>query len=175
MFENKGKVLLVLSQDVLDRARVLAGKATTTLKLPVSLQIVLRALINVGLKRRIILPSLPALRVRPRRLATSGVRRGEQRACGEPRNVRPGSFSFESLSPASNENLIERGSSGTSRPCASDERGRERAPRTRTAARVVLNNVAAVCIVTALVVVFATIFGAVELLWKVLRAARRMG
>ena len=51
MFENKTKVLLILSQDVLDRARVLAGKATTALKLPVSLQIVLRALIGEGLKR----------------------------------------------------------------------------------------------------------------------------
>ena len=51
MFMNKTKVLLILTQDVLDRARVLAGKATTTLKLPVSLQIVLRALIQVGLKR----------------------------------------------------------------------------------------------------------------------------
>src|SRR6058998_1101921 len=52
MFTNKTKVLLVLTQDVLDRARVLAGEATTALKLPVSLQIVLRALIEVGLKRR---------------------------------------------------------------------------------------------------------------------------
>ena len=51
MFENKTKVLLILSQDTLDRARVLAGKTTTTLKLPVSLQIVLRALIEEGLKR----------------------------------------------------------------------------------------------------------------------------
>ena len=51
MFETKAKVLLILPQDVLDRARVLAGKATTTLKLPVSLQIVLRALIKEGLKR----------------------------------------------------------------------------------------------------------------------------
>ena len=51
MFENKARVLLILSQDVLDRARVLAGKATTALKLPVSLQIVLRALIAEGLKR----------------------------------------------------------------------------------------------------------------------------
>ena len=50
MFENKTKVLLILPQDVLDRARVVAGKATTTLKLPVSLQIVLRALIEEGLK-----------------------------------------------------------------------------------------------------------------------------
>jgi hypothetical protein len=51
MFENKTKVLLVLPQDVLDRARVLAGEATTTLKLPVSVQIVLRALIEEGLER----------------------------------------------------------------------------------------------------------------------------
>ncbi|MBI4247447.1 MAG: hypothetical protein HY728_03410 [Candidatus Rokubacteria bacterium] len=51
MFENKASVLLILPQDVLDRARVLAGKATTALKLPVSLQIVLRALIGEGLKR----------------------------------------------------------------------------------------------------------------------------
>jgi hypothetical protein len=50
MFENKTRVLLILSQDVLDRARVLAGKATAALKLPVSPQIVLRALIGEGLK-----------------------------------------------------------------------------------------------------------------------------
>ena len=52
MFANKTRVLLVLSQDVLDRARTLAGRATTTLKLSVSLQIVLRALIEEGLKRK---------------------------------------------------------------------------------------------------------------------------
>lgn len=52
MFDHKPRVLLVLSQSVLDRARVLAGKATTMLKLPVSLQIVMRALIEVGLKKK---------------------------------------------------------------------------------------------------------------------------
>ena len=51
MFDDKTRVLLVLSQDALDRARVFSGKATTSLKLPVSLQIVLRALIEEGLKR----------------------------------------------------------------------------------------------------------------------------
>ena len=51
MFENETKVLLILPQEVLDRARVLAGGATTTLKLSVSVQIVLRALIEEGLKR----------------------------------------------------------------------------------------------------------------------------
>ena len=51
MLGNKTKVLLILSQDVVDQARIVAGKATITLKLPVSLQIVLRALIEEGLKR----------------------------------------------------------------------------------------------------------------------------
>jgi hypothetical protein len=48
--EDPTRVLLILSQDVLARARVMAGKATATVKLPVSLQIVLRALIEEGLK-----------------------------------------------------------------------------------------------------------------------------
>jgi hypothetical protein len=51
MFEDRTRVLLILPQDFLDRARALAGKSTTTLKLPVSAQIVLRALIEEGLKR----------------------------------------------------------------------------------------------------------------------------
>ena len=51
MFANKTRVLLILPQDALDRARVMAGKATTTLRLPVSVQIVLRALIKEGLRR----------------------------------------------------------------------------------------------------------------------------
>jgi hypothetical protein len=32
MFEHQGSVLLILSQDVLDRVRVVAGKATAALK-----------------------------------------------------------------------------------------------------------------------------------------------
>jgi hypothetical protein len=51
MFANRTRVLLILPQEVVDRARVLAGKATTALKLPVSLQIVLRALVEEGLRR----------------------------------------------------------------------------------------------------------------------------
>jgi hypothetical protein len=51
MFEDKAKVLLAVPQPVLDRARVFAGTATTRLKRPVSLQMVLRALIDEGLKR----------------------------------------------------------------------------------------------------------------------------
>ena len=51
MFTHTTRVLLILPRDLLDRARVLAGQATATFKLPVSLQIVLRALIGEGLKR----------------------------------------------------------------------------------------------------------------------------
>jgi hypothetical protein len=51
MVTNTTRVLLLLPRDLLDRARVLAGKATATFRLPVSLQIVLRALIGEGLKR----------------------------------------------------------------------------------------------------------------------------
>lgn len=51
MFEEKAKVLLVVPQPILDRARVFAGATTTRFKRPVSLQMVLRALIDEGLKR----------------------------------------------------------------------------------------------------------------------------
>jgi hypothetical protein len=50
MIGNKSRVLLILPQQVLDRARAYAGRTTSTLKLAVSLQIVLRALIEEGLK-----------------------------------------------------------------------------------------------------------------------------
>ena len=49
---NEARVLVILPRDLVDRARVLAGRATTSLRLPVSLQIVLRALTEEGLKRR---------------------------------------------------------------------------------------------------------------------------
>jgi hypothetical protein len=52
MVENRARVLLILPENLLAEARVLAGKATVKLKLPVSLQITLRALIEVGLKRQ---------------------------------------------------------------------------------------------------------------------------
>ena len=89
---NKTKVLLVLPQDVLDRARVLAGETTTALKLPVSLQIVLRALIWVGLKRE----SHPALfaniesQARAVRQKRSGARRagaGRYQPSGNPQGL----------------------------------------------------------------------------------------
>jgi hypothetical protein len=91
MFGNKTKVLLMLTQDVLDQARVLAGKATAALKLPVSLQIVLRALIEVGLKQE----DRPALltnigdQAKAVRLQRSGARR--EWAAGGSTNLRSGS------------------------------------------------------------------------------------
>jgi hypothetical protein len=57
MFDQETRVLMVLPSDLVDRARGLAGRATMSMKLPVSLQIVFRALIDEGLKR----PTDPAL------------------------------------------------------------------------------------------------------------------
>ena len=51
MFDNEARVLMILERDLVDRARTLAGRATVAMKLPVSLQIVFRALIEEGLKR----------------------------------------------------------------------------------------------------------------------------
>ncbi|MGH7389994.1 MAG: hypothetical protein ACREM3_11150 [Candidatus Rokuibacteriota bacterium] len=85
MLENTTKVLLILSQDVLDQARTVAGKATITLKLPVSLQIVLRALIEEGLKRDnnpTLLANVESQAKAVRRLRS--VARGGGRAEGEP-------------------------------------------------------------------------------------------
>src|SRR5216110_105132 len=79
MFANKTRVLLVLPEDVLGQARVLAGRATAALKLPVSLQIVLRALIEEGLKRdgdRALLANVEDQAVAVRRLRSLGRRAG---------------------------------------------------------------------------------------------------
>ena len=51
MFESETRVLIILPRELVDRARALAGRTTISMKLPVSLQIVLRALIEEGLKR----------------------------------------------------------------------------------------------------------------------------
>ena len=91
MFENKTKVLLILPQDVLDRARVLAGKVTTTLKLPVSLQIVLRALIEEGLARdgdRTLLANIEGQAHAVRRIRSLAGRGGGAAAAQPP--LRPG-------------------------------------------------------------------------------------
>jgi hypothetical protein len=85
MLENKSKVLLILSQDVVDQARIVAGKAMVTLKLPVSLQIVLRALIEDGLKRDdrpTLLANVESQAKAVRRLRS--VARQGRRAEGEP-------------------------------------------------------------------------------------------
>src|SRR5207247_9133342 len=91
MLENKTTVLLILSQDVLDQARVVAGKATITLKLPVSLQIVLRALIEEGLKRDdhpALLANVEGQAKAARRLRSVSRQRG--RAEAEPEGRRSG-------------------------------------------------------------------------------------
>jgi len=51
VFESETRVLIILPRELVDRARELAGRATISVKLPVSLQIVFRALIEEGLKR----------------------------------------------------------------------------------------------------------------------------
>ncbi len=87
MLENRTRLLLILSKDLLDQARVIAGRATTALKLPVSLQIVLRALIWVGLKRE----SHPALvaNIESQARAVRQKRSGARRA-GEGRDLPSG-------------------------------------------------------------------------------------
>ena len=57
MFDDETRLLIILPRDLADRARGLAGRATVSMKAPVSVQIVLRALIDEGLKR----PTDPAL------------------------------------------------------------------------------------------------------------------
>lgn len=51
MFHDEVRVLIVAPRELVDRARALAGRATISMSLPVSLQIVLRALIEEGLRR----------------------------------------------------------------------------------------------------------------------------
>jgi hypothetical protein len=51
MFADETRVLIILPRELVNRARGLAGRATMSMKLPVSLQIVFRALIEDGLKR----------------------------------------------------------------------------------------------------------------------------
>ena len=91
MFENRTRLLLILPQSDLDGARVLAGRATTTLKLSVSVQIVLRALIEEGLKRdgdRSLLANIEGQAHAVRRIRSLGGRRGGAR--GERGRPRPG-------------------------------------------------------------------------------------
>jgi hypothetical protein len=78
MLEERTRTLLVLPRGVLDDVRALAGRATTALKLPVSVQIVLRALLDEGLKRdgeRSLLANIEAQAQSVRRIRSRGGRR----------------------------------------------------------------------------------------------------
>ena len=88
MLENRTRLLLILSQDMLDQARVIAGRATTALKLPVSLQIVLRARIWVGLKRESYSALVANIVSRARAVRQ---KRSEARRAGEGKQLRTGS------------------------------------------------------------------------------------
>ena len=88
MLENRTRLLLILSQDMLDQARVIAGRATTALKLPVSLQIVLRALIWVGLKRESYSALVANIESQARAVRQ---KRSEARRAGEGKQLRTGS------------------------------------------------------------------------------------
>ena len=83
MFSSETRVLVIVPRDLVDRARVLAGRATTSMRLPVSLQIILRALIQEGLRR----PTDPGLLSNVRRQAEQ-VRRIRQEARRRPTAVR---------------------------------------------------------------------------------------
>ena len=92
MFEDEARVLVILPQDLVDRARGLAGRATMSMKLPVSMQIVLRALIEEALKR----PGDPALLANVgrqaeavRRIRTESRRRPEAVRVPSGRPLRP--------------------------------------------------------------------------------------
>jgi len=88
MLENRTRLLLILSQDMLDQARVIAGRATTALKLPVSLQIVFRALIWVGLKRESHAALVANIESQARAVRQ---KRSRARRAGEGRQLRSGS------------------------------------------------------------------------------------
>lgn len=84
MFPSETRVLVILPRDLVDRARILAGRSTTSMRMPVSMQIILRALIEEGLRR----PSDPGLLTNVRRQAET-VRRIRREARSRP--AAPGS------------------------------------------------------------------------------------
>jgi hypothetical protein len=83
MFPSETRVLVVLPRHLVDRARVLAGRATTSMRLPVSVQIILRALIEEGLRQ----PTDPDLLANVNRQAET-VRRIRQEARRRPTAAR---------------------------------------------------------------------------------------
>jgi len=91
MFDGRTRTLLILPQGVLDDVRVLAGKATTTLKLSVSVQIVLRALVEEGLKRdgdRRLLSNIESQAQAVRRIRSRGGRGGQDPPVGTRTELR---------------------------------------------------------------------------------------
>jgi hypothetical protein len=86
MLTDRTTVLLIVSRPSLERARALAGRTTTMLKLAVSLQIVLRALIEEGLKH----PQNPALLLNIERQAQAvrEARAAARRAASRRRGAR---------------------------------------------------------------------------------------
>ena len=87
MFDDERRLLIILPRDLVDRARGLAGRATVSMKLPVSVQIVLRALIEEGLKRS----TDPALLRNINRQAETvrQIRRAAHRRATTPPTARP--------------------------------------------------------------------------------------
>ena len=83
MFPTETRVLVIVPRDLVDRARALAGRATMSMRLHVSLQIILRALIEEGLRR----PTDPGLLSNVRRQAEK-VRRIRREARRRPTTVR---------------------------------------------------------------------------------------
>ena len=85
MLEDQTRTLLILPQALLDRARVFAGEATSQLKRMVSLQMVLRALLDEGLKqdgRRAVLANVERQAQAVRRIRSRAT--GARRESGEP-------------------------------------------------------------------------------------------
>jgi len=89
MFEDRARVLLILPQEVLDRARVFAGETMTKLKGTVSLQMVLRALIDEGLKRERERDRALLANVEGQMRAVREVRSRGRRPAAAPRAARP--------------------------------------------------------------------------------------
>jgi hypothetical protein len=92
MFDNEARVLMILPRDLVDRARAVAGRATMSMKLPVSLQIVFRALIEEGLKRagdQAILANVSRQAETVRRIRTEARRAPAMRSAPGSRAARP--------------------------------------------------------------------------------------
>ena len=96
MFPSETRVLIILPQAIVDRARTFAGRATASMKLPVSLQIVFRALIEEGLKRsgdQAFLANVARQAQTVRRIRSEARRRAIGTAAAAPRQGRPRSTS----------------------------------------------------------------------------------